>query len=143
MFKFTIITIGKNKEKWLQEALFEYEKRLKNQAVFNWVLLKDEKSLSKRALKEKNKNLVLLDLKGQALDSSAWTKTLQKLLEIHNSKLTFVIGGDTGIPTILKAKSVFSLSLSKLTFTHQICRLILLEQIYRSFEILKNSKYHK
>jgi len=141
MFKLTIITIGKNKEKWLQEALFEYEKRLKNQAVFHWVLLKDEKSLIKQALKEKS--FILLDLEGKELDSPALAEKLEKLLETEKSQLSFVIGGDTGVPEVLREKALMRLRLSKLTFTHQICRLILLEQIYRSFEILRGSGYHK
>ncbi len=141
MFKLTIITIGKNKEKWLQEALFEYEKRLKNQVSFNWVLLKDEKSLIKQVLKEKS--FILLDLEGKELDSPALADKLGKLLETEKSQLAFVIGGDTGVPEILREKALMRLRLSKLTFTHQICRLILLEQIYRSFEILKGSGYHK
>ena len=141
MFKLTIITIGKNKEKWLQEALFEYEKRLKNQAVFHWVLLKDEKSLIKQALKEKS--FILLDLEGKELDSPSLAEKLEKLLETEKSQLSFVIGGDTGVPVILREKALMRLRLSKLTFTHQICRLILLEQIYRSFEILRGSGYHK
>ena len=141
MFKLTIITIGKNKEKWLQEALFEYEKRLKNRAVFNWVLLKNEKSLIKQALKEKS--FILLDLEEKELDSPALAEQLSYLLEKENSQLTFVIGGDLGVPDVLREKALMRLSLSKLTFTHQICRLILLEQIYRSFEILRGSGYHK
>lgn len=141
MFKLTIITIGKNKEKWLQEALFEYEKRLKGRAVFNWVLLKDDKSLVKAALKEKS--FVLLDLEGKELDSLELAEKLGKLLEKEKCQLSFVIGGDVGVPEVLREKALMRWRLSRLTFTHQICRLILLEQVYRSFEIWKGSGYHK
>ncbi len=141
MFKFTIITVGKTKEKWLQEALFEYEKRLKPTAVFNWVLVKDEKTLIKTA--QKAGRLILIDLKGKELTSPAFAKRLSLLLNQEKSRLNFVIGSDAGLPEKLRELSIFSLSLSKLTFTHQLCRLILLEQIYRCLEILKNSHYHK
>lgn len=141
MFRFTIITIGKNKEKWLQEALLEYEKRLKGQAVFNWLFLKNEEALTKAALKEKS--FILLDLDGKEFESQSFAFKLNQLLEIEKCQLVFVIGGDRGSPDSLKEKAHLKLKLSKLTFTHQICRLILVEQIYRALEILKGGSYHK
>lgn len=141
MFKFTIITIGKNKEKWLQEALFEYEKRLQKKACFNWVFVKDENSLIKTALRQKK--IMVLDAAGKALKSISLAEQLKNWLEKNGCRLTIVIGGDKGLPDILRKKAFFSLSLSRLTFTHQICRLVLLEQLYRCFEIFKNSTYNK
>ena len=137
MYKIRIITVGKIKEKWLQLALLEYEKRLKKLAYIEWVLKRCEKELYKAV--EKEKSFICLDEKGIFLDSENFSK---KVLTI-GSKICFLMGGDMGISKDIQKKALFTLSLSKLTFTHQMTRLILLEQIYRSFEIEKGSPYHK
>lgn len=141
MLKVKIITIGKLKEKWLKEALTEYEKRLTPVLAIDWVLTKDEKGL--KQLLEKEKEYICLDCHGITMDSIDFSKNIFSLFEKGGSKLTFVIGGDTGISQNIKEKALLLLSLSKLTFTHQIVRLIFIEQLYRAFEISKGSEYHK
>ncbi len=135
MFKVKVITQGKVKESWLSLALAEYEKRLKGKMEIEWVLSND---LEELALNEPN--LIALDSQGKSLSSEELSHAL---FTKWGSRLCFVIGGAAGLnPKILKhAKSV--LSLSSLTFTHQMVRLILIEQLYRAIEIEQGSSYHK
>jgi 23S rRNA (pseudouridine1915-N3)-methyltransferase len=131
-----ILSIGKNKESWLQEALHEYEKRLTAIARIDWVLLKKEEQLEEALKKEQNYHC--LDPFGTLYTSERFSTFL-----MPHPSITFVIGGATGIAKNLKDKAASLISLSPLTFTHQHTRLILLEQIYRSHEIQKGSNYHK
>ena len=87
--------------------------------------------------------MVLLDLKGQMLDSVSLSKKIDEISTYHSSKIAFVIGGSFGVSDAVKKRANFSLSISKMTFPHQLARGILLEQIYRSFKILFNETYHK
>jgi 23S rRNA (pseudouridine1915-N3)-methyltransferase len=139
MIKVRIYTIGRCKDSWLQEALAEYEKRLSKQIQFDWILLKTDEELIEKI----QSPWIALDPKGELLDSPALSRKLMKLLQLHGSRLNILIGGSAGIPSQLLAKSIWTWSLSPLTFTHQMTRLILLEQIYRSFEIASGSEYHK
>jgi 23S rRNA (pseudouridine1915-N3)-methyltransferase len=123
MIKVKIYTIGKCKDSWLLEALVEYEKRLSKQVQFEWVLCKNDEEL---------------ELKAQ----SPWI-SLSPEGEKCGSRLNILIGGSDGIPKSMLAKSVWIWSLSPLTFTHQMTRLLLLEQVYRAFEIESGSDYHK
>jgi len=141
MFKIKIITIGKTKEKWLNLAIAEYEKRLSNSCKIELICLKDQDELEKSLTKEHN--YICLDLNGENFSSIEFSKFLINELEEQKSKLAFVIGGSEGLSVQIKQRAMFSISLSKLTFTHQMSRLILLEQIYRSLEIEKGSHYHK
>ena len=141
MYNFKIITVGKIKEKWLDSAIGDYQKRLTKIASFEWVLARNDEQLIKFC--EKERHYVCLDLCGLKLTSEKFSAALLNLLEIEGSNLTFVIGGAEGLPLEIKAKASLSISLSDLTFTHQLARLILLEQIYRAFEIDKGSPYHK
>ena len=141
MYNFKIITVGKIKEKWLDSAIEDYQKRLSNTASFQWVLTKNDDQLVK--LCEKEKHFICLDIDGKALSSENFSTTLLKSFEKQGSNLTFVIGGPEGLPEAIKSKASLSISLSDLTFTHQLVRLILLEQIYRAFEIDRGSPYHK
>jgi 23S rRNA (pseudouridine1915-N3)-methyltransferase len=131
-----IVSIGKNKESWLQDALHEYEKRLTSTVRIEWVLLKKEAQLEESLRRETNYHC--LDPSGNLYTSERFSSFLKP----HPS-LTFVIGGATGISPNLKQKAASLISLSPLTFTHQHTRLILLEQIYRAHEINKGSNYHK
>jgi len=140
MFKVKIYSIHKTKELWLQNALLEYEKRLKPYITFEWVILKNEKELEKKVLNEKF--YICLDEKGQKLKSIDFSKKLFYFFQ-NNSKIIFVIGSQNGISKMIKTNANIIISLSDLTFTHQMSRLILLEQLYRAIEISKNSKYHK
>lgn len=140
MFKVKIYTIHKTKEIWLQNAILEYEKRLKPYINFEWVILKDDKELEKKVLNEDF--YICLDEKGEKLSSNEFSDKLFYFLQ-NNSKICFVIGSDTGLSKEIKSNSNYTLSLSSLTFTHQMTRLILIEQLYRAIEISKNTKYHK
>ena len=141
MFKIKLITIGKTKEAWLDVALQEYTKRLSSVATIQWVLVKNLKELERSA--DSLKPFICLDPQGISCTSEAFSKLLHQELIKRGSRLTLLIGGDEGLPPSLKDKASLLLSLSLLTFTHQMTRLILLEQLYRSFEIARGSPYHK
>ncbi|MEI8124785.1 MAG: 23S rRNA (pseudouridine(1915)-N(3))-methyltransferase RlmH [Parachlamydiaceae bacterium] len=144
MYKIRIFSVGKTKEKWLDEAIAEYLKRLQQTATIEFVLLKNDDLLTSAVQKESDNGTVVLclDATGKTLDSEGLSNYLLRQLELGGARLVLVIGGAEGLPPILK-NSYPLLSLSALTFTHQVIRLILVEQIYRAFEIAKGSKYHK
>ncbi len=136
MFKVKVITIGKCKEEWLRVALAGYEKRLQGKMSFTWTLVKNDEELIALASKEA---YIALDPEGKLFTSEEWSKKLTSL----GAKLTFLIGGPSGLPEEILKNARLIWSLSPLTFTHQITRLILVEQLYRAIEIEKGSSYHK
>jgi 23S rRNA (pseudouridine1915-N3)-methyltransferase len=140
MLKLRILSVGKTKEKWLEEAFNEYQKRLKPILHIECLWAKDSQQLLEWAQKETC--LIGLDPSGRLLNSEQFANFVDKCWNQGGSRFTFVIGGAEGLPVDIKQKSIL-ISLSPLTFTHQITRLVLIEQIYRSTEILKNSQYHK
>lgn len=140
MYKIRIFSVGKTKEEWLETAIFEYQKRLKHTTTMEFVWAKNDEQLIE--LIEKEETVICLDAEGQLMDSVKFSSFLIKQLEINGSRLSFVIGGAEGLPANLK-RNHFLLSLSPMTFTHQMIRLILIEQIYRAVEIDKGSRYHK
>lgn len=142
MPKIRLIFIGKTKERYLQEGIAEYIKRLRPYCKLEIIELKDEgmEKEAKRLEKYLSPNTYLLDANGKAMDSIEFSQFLKSKSEMPS--LTFIIGGAEGISESLKAKTPL-ISLSKLTFTHEMCRLFLLEQLYRSFQILSNRPYHK
>lgn len=140
MHQIKILSIGKTKEVWLEQAIAEYLKRLQRTAKIEFILVKDNEQLVNAASKEST--VICLDSNGVAVDSEQFAETVVKYLEKGGARLCFVIGGAEGLPEMLR-KSCFLVSLSKLTFTHQIVRLILVEQLYRAFEIARGSSYHK
>ena len=142
MFNIKIITIGKIKEKWLKTALDDYEKRMKGKVSFEWILTKNDEQLIKK-INENASGYICLDIKGKLLSSEEFSELIFDLFQKNKLTLTFIIGGALGLPAKIKEKSLCSLSFSPLTFTHQMTRLILTEQIYRAFEIIKGSNYHK
>ncbi len=135
MRKVEIISIGKTKESWLQEALSEYEKRLSNVLQIKWTIISDFKKLEAP--------YIALDVLGECISSEALSSKLMRLFELSGSRLRIVIGDADGLEESILAKSMWRWSLSPLTFTHQMTRLILLEQLYRSFAIDAGSRYHK
>ena len=139
MLKVKVIAVGKFKETWLEAALAEYEKRLSPSLRFEWLFPRDDQELG--ALLEPP--FIALAPKGELLDSPTFSRKLLQLFERQGSRLVFAIGGPDGIPAPLLKRALFCWSLSPLTFTHQIVRLILVEQIYRALEIAKGSPYHK
>ena len=130
MRKIKMISPGKHKELWLIDALAEYEKRLSRDAKIEWLFPKE--------LSSPEEPFVLLDVQGTPVTSEQFSTLI-----LSKPRHTFVIGGPDGPPPALKVTASSRISLSALTFTHQFARLILLEQIYRAFEISKNSSYHK
>lgn len=135
MFKVKVITQGKTKESWLTEALLIYEKRLKGKMEIEWILT-DE--IEQKAMKEFS--FIALDILGESITSEQFS---HKLFNLWGSRITFVIGGATGLSPKIQEAAKHRISFSKLTFTHQMVRLILIEQLYRALEIEEGSSYHK
>lgn len=140
MIRCKLLSVGKTHEPWLEEGIQMYLTRMTALARFELVWVKDLAQLEKEVQKEKH--LVVLDALGQTFDSVTFSDWFFKEVEKAGSRLTFVIGPAEGLPQAMKERST-CISLSKLTYTHQIARLILLEQVFRAFEIRKGSAYHK
>ncbi len=138
---YKIIAIGKIKRKWIQEGIEMYLKRLPGLEVKE---IKDNtQSKEEVAIKEiisKNEILVTLNENGQSFTSRQLAK---KLLNSNNQNITFVIGGASGLPPSLNNSASWQLSLSPLTFPHEIARLLLIEQLYRAKTITQGGPYHK
>lgn len=155
MIKIKLVTVGTLKEKFLKDAINEYLKRLSRFAKVEIVELEESKIQSKseelikkeegeRILKriKESDYLILLDLKGEMLSSEELSTKLKNLIDKGVSPLTFVIGGTLGLSEEVRKRANLSISISRMTFTHQMCRVILLEQIYRAFKIINNEEYH-
>lgn len=140
MLRLKIYSVGKNKDTWLEEAIGHYEKWLKPTMTVEWLWAKNDEQLERWVLQEPS--FICLDPQGKLMTSEAFAVFLQDEWTRQGSRLTFVIGGAEGLPPTLKKRSL-QISLSPLTFTHQMTRLILIEQIYRATEIAKGSPYHK
>lgn len=140
MLRLKVLSVGKNKEAWLEEAIQLYEKRLKPFMQIEWVWAKNSEQLEQWALQEPG--LICLDPAGQQFTSEAFSKFLDAEWERYGARLTFVIGGAEGLPHSLRNRPG-NISLSRLTFTHQITRLILIEQIYRAHDLSRGGNYHK
>jgi len=141
-----VIVVGNLKEKYWLEALKEYKKRLSKYTKLEIIELEDsylikEKDLILKNIKDKD-YVIILDIEGNELYSVELSNNLNKWL-ISNSNLVFVVGGSDGLHEDVKDRSDYNLSFSKLTFPHQMFRVMLLEQLYRSFKIINNEKYHK
>ncbi len=148
-----IVCVGKIKESFYREAIEEYVKRLSKYVEVKIIELPDyglldEKSMIKKesieienVLNNKDYNVVL-DINGKEMDSLEFASKLNDI-QISNPNITFIIGGSSGIEEDLKNKCNLRLSFSKLTFPHQLFRIILLEQIYRAYKINNNESYHK
>lgn len=158
--KIRVIAIGKIKEQYLKEGIKEYIKRISPFCDISIIEVNDqpiadnpsEKDIEKTIniegenvlkLIKNNDYVIALDLNKKEMDSIEFSNYLIKKLEISGSNLTFVIGGSYGLSDALKARANDSISLSKMTFLHQMTRLILLEQIYRAFKIYHHQTYHK
>ena len=148
-----IISVGSIKEKYLKDAIDEYTKRLKKYTNIEILEVKDEGLVeeSKAILLEGEKikkyispkdYIITLEIEGKELTSVEFSNKIDRIL-IENSNITFIIGGSYGLSEEIKQKAKFHLSFSKMTFPHQMFRLMLLEQIYRSYKIINNERYHK
>lgn len=148
-----IITVGSIKEKYLKDAIEEYQKRLKKYTDLEIIEIKDEGLLPAKQAMEKEAEkikkhinekeyIITLEIEGKELTSEELSKKIEDIM-IINSNITFIIGGSYGIDKSIKDKAKYHLSFSKMTFPHQLFRVLLLEQIYRAFKIMNNESYHK
>ena len=158
--KITLITVGKIKEKYLKDAIAEYSKRLSKYCKLEIVEVADEKTSEtssdvmddiirqkegERILKHiKDDSFVItLEINGKQLTSEQLADKIDKLGVGGTSHITFIIGGSIGLGSEVLKKSNYALSFSKMTFPHQLMRVILLEQVYRSYRIINGEPYHK
>ena len=155
-----IIAVGKIKEKYIQEGIKEYSKRLSKYCSLEIIEVDDEKAPENLSDKEidiikqkegerilskipQNSYVISLEIQGKEISSEELSNKLNNLMIEGSSNITFIIGGSLGLSDTVSSKSNFKLSFSKMTFPHQLMRMILLEQIYRSWRIIKNEPYHK
>ena len=158
--KITILSVGKIKEKYLKDAIAEYAKRLSRYCKLQIVEVEDEKTpdgasaAMEDQIKEKEAArlskyldeeafLITLEIQGKMLDSEDFSKTMEQICLRGKNHIQFVIGGSLGLHTSITERADLALSFSKMTFPHQLMRVILLEQVYRSFRIQNNEPYHK
>ena len=147
-----VITVGKIKEKYLVDAIKEYEKRLSKYTKLEIIEVSDvDFDINKTLETEKNSILkyidnkdyiITLDIEGNNISSEEFASKMNDIFN-HNPNITFIIGGSYGLHKDIKNMSNYSLSFSKMTFPHQLFRVMLLEQIYRTFKINNNEAYHK
>ena len=154
--KIKLLAIGKTDDKNLQLLIQKYEKRLKHYVKFEIEIIpdvKNVKNLSETAQKEKEgelilsklksgDQLILLDDKGESYSSLGFSKFMQKKMNSGIKQMVLVIGGPYGFSEEVYQKARGKISLSKMTFSHQMIRLFAVEQIYRAFTILRNEPYH-
>lgn len=154
--KIKILTIGKTDHKELQQLIQVYQNRLKHYIKFDLEIIPDVKNVKNLSQdQQKNKEgelilkrlqptdeLVLLDEKGKEFRSIDFSKYLQKKMNSGIKQLVFVIGGPYGFSDEVYKKASGKISLSKMTFSHQMVRLFIVEQLYRGFTIIKNEPYH-
>ena len=135
-----IVSPGKNKERWLEDAIELYTTRLRGTLELECVWVRDDAALVKQA--RDAGSVIALDPLGKTCTSEEFSELLFAAIERGGSRLSFIIGGAEGLPKEVRADATL-VSLSRLTFTHQMARLVLAEQIYRATEIRKGSGYHK
>ncbi|MBR2909589.1 MAG: 23S rRNA (pseudouridine(1915)-N(3))-methyltransferase RlmH [Clostridia bacterium] len=153
MLKINVIAVGGIKEKFFVEAIKEYSKRLSKYCQLKIIEVDEEsnqKSIDVKKQKESERLIasskgimVLLDREGELVSSEKMAEMIDKYQTQGNSELTFVIGGSNGVSEQLKQKANKSISFGKITFPHQLFRVVLLEQIYRAVCINSNTPYHK
>lgn len=148
-----ILCVGKIKEKYLKDAIIEYQKRISKYTKLEMIEVEDIFEQNISDIKKKEATLlekyispkdyvITLEIDGKQLDSIELSKKMSDIL-IINSNIVFIIGGSYGIDMRIKQRSNYALSFSKLTFPHQLFRVLLLEQVYRAYKILNNESYHK
>ena len=159
MLNIKLVVVGKLKEKFHKDEVDEYLKRLSRYAKVSIIEVEEEKIKEKSSLKENELILIkegnnvlkhikdsdymfLLDLHGKEISSEEFAKKMESI-SLEYSNVSFVIGGSLGVSEELRKRSNFKLKLSPMTFTHQMTRIIILEQIYRTFKINNNEVYHK
>lgn len=158
--KITVISVGKIKEKYLRDAIAEYSKRLSKYCKLEIIEVSDEKTPAQasetvedsirtkegeRILKyvKDDAYVITLEIQGKLLTSEELADKIENSGVQGTSHITFIIGGSIGLGAEVLARSDFALSFSKMTFPHQLMRVILLEQVYRSYRIINGEPYHK
>lgn len=158
--KISVITVGKLKEKYLRDAVAEYAKRLSRYCKLEIIEVADEKTpdqagaAAEEAIREKEGGRILryirddmyvitLEINGKMLTSEEFADKIESLGLQGKSSVAFVIGGSIGLGKEVLARSDFALSFSKMTFPHQLMRVVLLEQVYRGYRIINGEPYHK
>ncbi|PTJ14996.1 23S rRNA (pseudouridine(1915)-N(3))-methyltransferase RlmH [Staphylococcus simulans] len=158
--KITVLAVGKLKEKYWKQAIAEYQKRLSAYTKIEIIEVPDEKAPENMSDKEieqvKQKEgqrllakvkpqstVITLEIKGNMLTSEGLAKNFQQRMVQGQSDFTFIIGGSNGLHQDVLDRSNYALSFSKMTFPHQMMRVILLEQVYRAFKIMRGEAYHK
>jgi len=153
--KISLITIGDNEDKYLATGFELYAKRLQHYVAFDTTIIPSQKNKSnskEAAMQAEAKEImkkvapsdlvILLDEKGKDYSSVEFAKQIQKYLNMPGKKMVFIIGGPYGFADEIKQRANQTLSLSKMTFNHQMARLFFLEQLYRAMTILKGEPYH-
>lgn len=158
--KITIITVGKIKERYLKDAIEEYKKRLGKYCRLEIIEVADEKTPDQASEAAENQirdreaqrilkyikddmYVITLEIKGTMMTSEEFSKKIHELGIRGQSSIAFVIGGSIGLGSDVLERSDAALSFSKMTFPHQLMRVILLEQVYRAYRIIHNEPYHK
>lgn len=158
--KIDLICVGKIKEKFYTMAIDEYSKRLSRYIKLNIIEVQDEMTpdnasdamediIKKKEAEKILKNIkqdsyvITLEISGEMVDSVKLSKKIENIGLTGNGNITFVIGGSLGLHSSVSDRSDYKLSFSKMTFPHQLMRVVLLEQIYRSYRIINNEPYHK
>ena len=149
-----LVVIGETNNKNLKVLTDQYIDKLKHYIKFDLIIIKDQKKkipeniqIKKEGEKilsilKKNEFIILLDENGEHKSSVAFSKFIQKKLNSGIKTITFIIGGPYGFSSEIKSISNYELSLSKMTFSHEMIRMFFTEQLYRAFSILKNEPYH-
>ena len=151
-----LLVMGKTADTYLQEGIKKYENRLQNYVTFDIITLADvkqAKNLNSQQLIEKEAELILskidntdtlilLDEHGKCFSSVEFSKYIERSMISSVSSLIFLVGGAYGVSTRIKERANFTLSLSAMTFSHQMVRLFMVEQLYRAFTIIKKEPYH-
>lgn len=156
----TVISVGKIKEKYLVDGIAEYSKRLSKYCKLNLIEVPDEKAPENLSVQDElivkkkegikilskikeNTYLIALAIDGEQLTSEKFSKKMDNLMVEGVSDITFVIGGSLGLSDEVLKRSDYKLSFSKMTFPHQLMKMVLLEQVYRGWRIIKGEPYHK
>lgn len=154
--KITLLTVGKTDKDWVKQGIDIYASRMKHYFPFSIVEipeLKNASSLSQEQIKTKegelilknikpNDDVILLDERGREFSSMEFAKVLQDKISYTGKDIVFVIGGAYGFAEVVKQRSNSKISLSRMTFSHQMVRAIFVEQLYRAFTIMKGEPYH-
>ncbi|WP_454948615.1 23S rRNA (pseudouridine(1915)-N(3))-methyltransferase RlmH [Gemella sanguinis] len=157
--KVTLICVGKVKEKFYRDAIKEYEKRLGAYIKLNTIEINDEKvkvendSEIELAMEKEGNNIlskikytqyvITLEILGKSISSEQFAAKIDNLMLTGKSDVVLVIGGSYGLSDSVKKRSDYALSFSKMTFPHQMMRVVLLEQVYRAYRIITGASYHK